>query len=846
MDAPRDADTSRMLRPLPGVAQPARLIEHPAPPAPPDPTMLAWRAWCRALAARRWLILAVTGLCTLVALGYALVAPPVYQANMLLHVEEEQPNASKNILNEVSSLFETKKAAIAEMELLRSRLVVAPAVDTLRLYIHARPRYFPLGGEWIAQRRGGQLSAPGLFERGGYAWGGEKIDVAVFDVPSPWYGRQFRITALGGERWRLSDSAGRTLLEGRVGQLARLEIPAAVEAIEAIEATAADSAGMARAARKIEASGPDVVELLVTRLRGAPGTRYLLRRTSRLAALESVQRALQISEQGKLSGIISVTLQGSDPQQVYATLTEIGREYMRQNLARRTEEAQKTLAFLDRQLPVAKQQLEAAEASYNGFRSGHDTIDLTQEVRIALDTLAASQARRSTLVQKRAELLGRFTDEHPVLQAVAQQMRENDREIAALETRIKRLPRIEQEQVRLERDVKVSTNLYTELLNTAQQLRLMAVGSIGTVRMVDMPVAPENTLKPNRPLIVMLGLVSGIFLGALLALAWRAVRGGIDAAERIEALLGPNTVHATIPHSRSQDRLKRQSRLGRKRGYARHASPSRPFSVPGVPGATDVPCAADTPSATDASGATTAPGARGAADAHPGTHAGADTSGVFRRSRQSPRQLPASLLLAHAVPDDVAAESLRAFRATLQFVLPHSRNNVVCCLGPTRDVGAAFVSVNLALLLAAGGQRTLLVDADLRDGRLHEHFGLDRAAGLADCLAGMLQPHQALRAEVAPRLDFIAAGGALPHQAELLQPGLFAEVLAQLDARYDVVLVTAPPVLTAADALVVGANAGSVFVVVRAGVTTEAQLGLAVKRLNHAGIAPRGVVFNDV
>ena len=55
MDAPRDADTSRMLRPLPGVAQPARLIEYPAPPAPPDPTMLAWRAWFRALAARRWL-----------------------------------------------------------------------------------------------------------------------------------------------------------------------------------------------------------------------------------------------------------------------------------------------------------------------------------------------------------------------------------------------------------------------------------------------------------------------------------------------------------------------------------------------------------------------------------------------------------------------------------------------------------------------------------------------------------------------------------------------------------------------------------------------------------------------
>jgi len=778
-------DPSQLPRPVRGVATPARLIEQAAPLPPFDPATLAWRAWFRALAARRWLIVAVAIACTVVALAYALVAPPVYQANMLLHVEEEQPNASKNILNDVSSLFETKKAAIAEMELLRSRLVVAPAIDTLRLYIHARPRYFPLGGEWIAQRQGSRLSVPGLFGRGGYVWGGEKIEVAAFDVPEHLYGREFRVTALGGERWRLGDGQGRALLDGAVGRRARLAV-----------------AGGA-------------IELLVTRLRGQPGAQFVLRRTSRLAALERVQRALQISEQGKLSGVIAVTLQGNDPQQVYATLTEIGSEYMRQNLGRRTEEAQKTLAFLDRQLPVAKRQLEEAEASYNGFRSGHDTIDLSQEVRIALDTLAAAQARRSTLIQKRAELLGRFTDEHPVLQAVSQQMRETDREIVALEARIKRLPRLEQEQVRLGRDVKVSSDLYTELLNTAQQLRLMAVGSIGTVRMVDMPVAPENPLKPNRPLIVMLGLVTGLFLGALLALGWRAARGGIDEAERIEALLGPNTVHASIPHSRSQDRLQRQLRRLRHAHHAGHHGRVR-----------------------HAGG-----GSRWRWLGRLNWFRPAPAADQWHQGRQS---IPQPLLLAQAAPDDAAADSLRAFRATVQFVLPHSRNNVVSCLGPTRRVGAAFVSVNLALLLAAGGQRTLLIDADLRDGMLHEYFALDRAAGLADCLAGMLQPVQAVRQGVAPGLDFIAAGGAGPHQAELLQPRLLSDVLQELGARYDVVLVTAPPVLAAADALVVGANAGVVFLVARSGLTTEADLNAAVKRLNHAGIAPHGVVFNDV
>nr|WP_315398585.1 GNVR domain-containing protein [uncultured Duganella sp.] len=726
-------DSAPRLRALRGVAAPTELIERVAPAPEPDPGSLAWRAYFHTLAARRWLIAGVAALCTLAALAWALAARPVYEANMMLHVEEESPNASKNILNDVSSLFETKKAAIAEMELLRSRQVVARAVDALRLYIEATPRYFPLGGEWIAARRGSVLSEPGLFGRGGYVWGGEKIEVERFDVPDALYNQDFTLTALGGGRYRLGDGAGRVVLDGVAGRPAR--------------------------------AGP--VELLVARLRANAGARFVLRRRSRLAALEQVQAALQIAEQGKQSGVIEVRLHGPDPQRVYATLTEIGNEYMRQNLARRTEEAQKTLAFLDRQLPVLRGQLESAEARYNGYRSSHATVNIEQEVRIALDTLAAAQARRAALAQKRAELLGRYTDEHPLLQALGQQARETGREIDALEARIKQLPLLEQEQARLARDVKVGTDLYTELLNTAQQLRLVAVGRVGNVRMVDMPVAPERPLKPNRPLIVALGLVTGLFLGTLLAFAGKAVRGGIDDPERVEALLGARTVHATIPHSRSQDRLRRQ---------ARRAAP---------------------------------------------------------------------LLLAQAAPDDAAAESLRAFRAALQFVLPHSRNNVVSCLGPTRRVGAAFVSVNLALLMASGGKRTLLIDADLRGGRLHEYFGSERSGGLAECLAGALQPHQAVRHGVADRLDLIACGSVTPQQTELLQHRHLAGLLEALTARYDVVLMTAPPVLVAADALVVGAHAGAVFLVTRAGVTTEAQLNAAVKRLNQAGIAPHGVVFND-
>ncbi|NVD74319.1 tyrosine protein kinase [Duganella sp. BJB1802] len=728
-----DAHDTPLLRPPSGGA--VQLIAPGA--APPEPGALPWRSYAHVLAGRRWLVAAVALLCTLVALVYAVAARPVYEANLLLHVEEDNPNASRNILNDVSSLFETKKAAIAEMELLRSRLVVARAVDAQHLYIQTAPRYFPLGGAWLAARGDGRLSRPGLLGYGGYVWGGESIAVCRFEVPLAWYNRDFFITALGGGRYRLSDAGGRVLLEGAAGALAHQD--------------------------------GDGVELQVESLRAQPGGRFVVRRTTRLAALEQLQNALQISEQGKQSGVIAVRLQGHDAQQVAATLGQIGAEYMRQNLARRSEEAEKTLAFLDQQLPALKAQLEQAELRYNGYRGSHGSINIDQEVRIALDSLAAAQARRSAQVQRRAELLGRYTDEHPLLRALNAQARASEREIGALQERIAQLPLLEQEQSRLAREVKVDTDLYTALLNTAQQLRLVAVGRVGNVRLVDAPVAPERALLPDRPLIVVLGLVTGLFLGTLLAFASRAVRGGIDAPARIDALLGAHAVQAVIPHSRRQAR--------------------------------------------------------------------------WRRSRtQGP------LLLARAAPDDAAAEGLRAFRAALLFGLARRRNNVVCCLGPARRVGASFVSVNLALLLAAGGRRTLLIDADLRDGNLHEHFGVGRAAGLADCLAGALAPQQAVRREVAPGLDFIGAGSVRAgpaERAELLQRFQPSQLLESLGAHYDVVLLAAPPLPARADALAVAALAGAVFLVARAGVTTEAELCDAIRRLNLAGIAPHGVLYND-
>ncbi|SHH02718.1 polysaccharide biosynthesis tyrosine autokinase [Massilia sp. CF038] len=730
--------------PLQNVTHNVPILSMPLPSRAPeyerDAHDIDLKGYFNILYDSRWLIGAITALVTVMAIVYALIASPVYEANLMIHVEEESPNASKNILSEVSSLFETKKAAIAEMELLRSRMVVSHAVDNLQLYIDVRPKYFPVVGFWFADRQAAELSEPGVFGYGGYVWGPERADVSVFDVPEGWYNRDFTITARGGGRYHLSGAGLPAIYEGRVGNTLKA----------------------------VTKSGN--IELRVDRLDGRDGAQFKLRRSSRLSAIERIQTAMVISEQGKQSGIIEVRLQGDDPQRINSMLAEIGREYMRQNLARKTEEAEKSLAFLNEQLPALKRQLEQSEEKYNNFRNSHGTIDMGEEARMSLQQAASAQIRRIDLDQKRTELLTRFTEDHPILIGLNRQRKEVEDEIASVASKIRALPALEQDEARLVREIKVNTDLYTALSNTAQQLRLISVGRVSNVRLIDAPMAPERALKPNRPLIVILAVVTGMFMGTLIAFARKAMSGGIDDPHKIERLLGARVVYASIPHSSNQDKL-------------------------------------------------------------------------ARKARHIPGYLP---LLAQAYPEDIAIESLRSFRAALLFSMPHMKNNIIMFAGPGRGLGKSFVAANFAAVLAASGKRVLLIDADLRNGHLHRYFGVSREQGLTKAIAGAMPLEHIIHHRVLENLDFIPTGALPPNRAEFLQHLNFSNLLDTVSADYDMVVIDPPPILAVSDVLIIGAHVGAVFILARAGITTEGEITESVKRLNHAGIAPQGVVFNDM
>lgn len=475
----------------------------------------------------RWLIATIAFIVTVAGAVYAFISTPVYQANMLIHVEEEGQSKSQNIVGDLQSMFDVKTSALAEMELLQSRLVVSRAIDNLRLYINAGPKYFPVIGSWLAERNK-EISNPGLFGYGGYVWGAEKINVAIFNVPESLLNREFVVTALGNGEFSMTQKEAGLDLKARVGETTIFELP------------------------------KGSIEVRVDQLDAKPGAEFTMSRASRLATIEGIQNAMKVDELGgKQSGVIGVALRGPDPRLIHSVLSEISKEYVKQNAARKTEEAEKSLAYLNKQLPEIKSQLELAESRYNAFRNTNGTVDLGEESKLSLQQSSAAKLKKMDLQQKKIELLARYTEDHPAVQGIDSQLREINGQIAAMNDHIKSLPALEQNLLRLQREVKVNTELYTALLNTAQQLRLITVGKVSNVRLVDTPMMPEKPIKPNRPVILALSLLGGLFLGIVAAFFRKSMVGGINSPEEVEQIAGV-PVFATIPHSKKQRELYQQ------------------------------------------------------------------------------------------------------------------------------------------------------------------------------------------------------------------------------------------------------------------------------------------------
>jgi protein-tyrosine kinase len=203
-------------------------------------------------------------------------------------------------------------------------------------------------------------------------------------------------------------------------------------------------------------------------------------------------------------------------------------------------------------------------------------------------------------------------------------------------------------------------------------------------------------------------------------------------------------------------------------------------------------------------------------------------------------------VIAAYMPQDVSIESLRALRSQLTHRwFNEAGHKTLAIVSPGRQEGRSWLAANLATVFAQMGERTLLIDADMRHPRQHELFNLNNSVGLSALLTGRGGRDIARRIHPQLRLFVLPAGILPPNPQELLGRPIFDLVLERFTEQFEVIIIDTPPAAEVADAHIIANRAGAALMLARLNVTRCAELTSAMEGVAQTGVTVVGSVLTD-
>src|SRR3990167_200513 len=466
----------------------------------------------------QWKLIALCIILSLIcALLYLRATPDTYSVNALVQVEENK-GASAALLGDLSSMIEQKQPAQAEIEILKSRLVLGNVIQHLNLDLKISGTENSFTDRLLSPHHYQTEYQPKSVLFKDYE---KAFDIRQFNVPSNFRDKNLELRFKDGRFSLTNTQTEQVILTGKTNQANTLRT---ADGLWNISIYTQDQLN-------------DV---------------YLIQKQSLPSAVNNILANYSVAEKGKLTGILGLNYQGTDKTHITQVLNAILVSYSQQNIERRSAETAQTLKFLDEQLPELKQQLDVAEREFNKFRQQYNTVDVTKESELFLTQSVTLETQKAQLEQQVAEAGAKYTAEHPVMQQMNAQLGAINKKIGELNSTLKELPDLQRRYLQLYREVEVKQQLYTALLNSYQQLRIAKAGEIGNVRIVDTAIEPVEPIKPKKLQVLILSLFLGGFLGTLLALLRNMMRSGIKDSTQIENELDL-PVYATVPRSPVQE-----------------------------------------------------------------------------------------------------------------------------------------------------------------------------------------------------------------------------------------------------------------------------------------------------
>lgn len=566
------------------------------------------------------------------------------------------------------------------------------------------------------------------------------------------------------------------------------------------------------------------------------------------------------------SNLINIITQSNKPSEAQEIANTVARIYTREHTNEVNKRTYDSRKFIENQLVRVEEKLRIAENQVRSYREQHKLVSLDSQTSKLLDSLSVTEAaymkekksiaemefmieklansqdnpitskdsfyinEASTLYKnlnaklvelllKKDNLLLTYTDEHPKVEEINNQVSEITNNMQAqlkerisiaqsrggrLEKKIEEsqhqlllLPGKKLKLARLEREVNLNEKVVTQLQSKLQEANIMEAAKIEEVTIVKPALEPQIQVNnPQVPIKALAGGIIGIIIGIILAFLYETFDTSIGAIEEIEEFTSTRVL-GTIP-AISQKEMR-----------------------------------------------------------------GLDKK-FLRKDDQSDTSMSRKLsLITHFKPNSVAPECYRAVRTNIQFATIEGQHKVIGLTSAIADEGKSTTLVNLAIALAQSNNKVLLVEADLRKPGIARVFGIDQSPGLTDIILGSYEWRDIVQGitdlmlgemdiddvVMTPGLDnlqIIPCGTMHSNPAELLSSDELESFIADAKKEYDVVLIDLPPLLAAADASIVSAKIDTIILVYLAGKTARGALKRAIDQIQTARVEVLGIIINGL
>lgn len=689
---------------------------------------------------------------------YSRYVNPTYRSDALIQIDEKSsglPALGENISDLLGS--ENSKAQ-TEAELIRSRMILEPVVNKL----HLRTKLVDLEVNAIDRIMSDRNHTPINSPEGVALKTSEgQVQISEFNVSQGYLNQKFTVSR---------DGDGFVLSNGFDDFKGKLNQPNKFSGVDGqIHITIND---------------------LPTDSHAVGITRQSLQVTT-----DELNKSLSVVEKGKQTGIIELSMTGANQQQTSMILKDIILSYIGQNQSRGSEETTKTIKFMETQIPILKKKLEDAEGVFNEFRKKYGTIDVSKEAELLLTENSQIDAQLNELKLKKADLTTYYTEEHPLVVQINEQLTVLNARKNEIDNTIAGLPELQREFLKLSQDTEINREIYLTLLKNYQQLQIAKAGQLGFARIIDLPISTYKAIAPKKLLIIVLASLLGAMLGAMLVLIKNMLRNVVKDPERIEAKTGVPVV-ATIPRSPLLTRLRKNKKApNRLLAYVDNNSLSYEaikslrtnlmFGMP-VQGRA---------------------GQRAKVILITGESPGVGKSFISSNLTEVFAQLDKKVLIIDA--DMRLGELHRMFNMS-------------------QDNGLAdYLSQDTTHLSKANAQIAEVMTSQVISQE-------------SSNLASFIHPTGI------DNIDFMPRGQHPRNPASLLANGSFDHLMIELNLHYDYIVIDSPPILAASDAMILAQHADKVLMVTRYDDSIEGQLVYAVNQMNKANIKVDGIILNDV